>query len=93
MDSVPHLDTANPFVVASEEQYALLAAAAKLNEPRVRELIALAADAEKAIVAGEPALAKIEALRFGLGALLPPANIRISTRLAALISQSGKKRA
>ena len=109
---VPRLDTPNPFVAASRDEdkvrggnaYALLASAARLNEPRVRELIALAKSAQGAVwsAGGTPsapttiegidrARELLEALEFGLGALLPPVNIRIKLPpLAGARSLSGK---
>lgn len=88
------------------ERYQLLASAAQINQPRVRELIALAKGAlgklppshlgADCAPTGEDidrARELLAALEFGLGALLPPANIHIKARLAELISQSGRKAA
>jgi hypothetical protein len=97
---VPRLATGNPFVEAECDPdtvagplttYGLLVAAAGRNEARVRELIGLVLRARQSLERDEPALAahQLEAIEFGLGALLPPVNIRISTRLIDAISKSG----
>ena len=98
---LPRLDTANPFVQASRDEdevrggnaYALLAAAAQLNQPRVRELIARARSAQAGLEAGETVfvMQALQALEFGLGALLPPVNVRIKLpQLAGARSLSGR---
>jgi hypothetical protein len=91
----PRLESENPFVRASREpedalraaKLAVLDQAAVLNEPRVRELIALARTAQE-----EPAYAQhlCERIAFGLGALLPRVNIRIRVPLEGARSLSGK---
>lgn len=95
----PQLDTVSPLIAAEREndpeRFARIAAAARHTEPRVRELIGLVREARGVLHAegvhdvDDP----LERIEFGLGGLLPPANIRISAKLANLISQSGRKRA
>ena len=85
---------------APRTNYELLARAAQLNEPRVRELIALAREIHGALEEPtglvdyaaaldrslERCQANVRALEFGLGALLPPVQVRLRVSLGAVKS-------
>lgn len=94
--SVPNLRTPSPTVVfqPGSDQYTVLACAAGLNEPRVRETLALLSSAQTALADNAPLLAaeQVRAAHFAIAALLPPANVRIRMSLEELKSLSGRKK-
>lgn len=95
----PNFESESPLVVAGNngdaDGYAILAAAAAKNEPRVREVLGMLARAHDATLAGTPVLAaqEIRDAAFALGALLPPVGVVIRVRTADAKSLSGRKAA
>lgn len=92
----PQLETESPLVTAGNsgdaELYAILAAAAKNSEPRVRELIALVKEARAVLHADgvHDADSPLARLEFGLGGLLPPIGVTIKLRAADVKSLTGR---
>lgn len=92
MEAAALLKSENPFVsAAGAGDYGALAAAAVLNEERVRELIAITLAVERAENLPGELGEWIQAVRLGLGALLPPVNITIRLPLSGARSLSGRK--